>query len=138
MHKMNFMKLILQRVALQATYTQGYLFIDNRYFCDTLEAKVFSEGRVRKDSRLVAIPKGKYQIVMHYSNRYKRFVPTIFEYGKCYMFQKGSKPNDAHGIIVGKNAPIGWIEESENYLQRLISRIHHAIRGGERVILEIR
>lgn len=132
------MRLILQRVAMQATYTQGYLFIDNRYFCDTLEAKVFTEGRDRKDSRLVAIPKGRYQIVMHYSNRYKRFVPTIFEYGKCYIFQKGSKPNDAHGIIVGKNAPVGWIEESENYLQRLISRIHHAIRGGERVILEIR
>lgn len=132
------MKLILQRVALQATYTQGYLFIDNRYFCDTLEAKVLKSGRDRKDSRLVAIPKGKYQIVMHYSNRYKRFVPTIFEYGKCYMFQQGSKPKDAQGIIVGKNAPVGWIEESENYLQRLISRIHHAIRGGERVILEIR
>lgn len=132
------MRLILQRVAMQATYTQGYLFIDNRYFCDTLEAKVFTEGRDRKDSRLVAIPKGRYQIVMHYSNRYKRFVPTIFEYGKCYMFQQGSKPNDVHGIIVGKNAPVGWIEESENYLQRLISRIHHAIRGGERVILEIR
>lgn len=131
------MKLILHRVAMQATYTQGYLFVDNRYFCDTLEAKVLKAGRDRKDSRLVAMPKGRYQIVMHYSNSHKRSVPAIYLNGKCCMFQQGSKPKDAQGIIVGKNAPIGWIEESESYLQRLISRIHHAIRGGERVILEI-
>ena len=123
---------------MQATYTQGYLFVDNQYFCDTLEARVFVPERDRLNAKNVAMPKGRYQIVMHYSNRYKRFVPTIFEYGKCYMFQKGSKPKDAQGIIVGKNAPVGWIEDSEDYLQRLISRIHHAIRGGERVILEIR
>lgn len=123
---------------MQATYTQGYLFVDNQYFCDTLEARVFVPKRDRLNAKNVAMQKGRYQIVMHYSNRYKRFVPTIFEYGKCYMFQQGSKPKDAQGIIVGKNAPVGWIEESENYLQRLISRIHHAIRGGERVILEIR
>lgn len=123
---------------MQATYTQGYLFVDNQYFCDTLEARVFVPERDRLNAKNVAMPKGRYQIVMHYSNRYKRFVPTIFEYGKCYMFQQGSKPKDAQGIIVGKNAPVGWIEDSEDYLQRLISRIHHAIRGGERVILEIR
>lgn len=123
---------------MQATYTQGYLFVDNQYFCDTLEARVFVPERDRLNAKNVAMPKGRYQIVMHYSNRYKRFVPTIFEYGKCYMFQQGSKPKEAQGIIVGKNAPVGWIEDSEDYLQRLISRIHHAIRGGERVILEIR
>ena len=133
------MKILLKRVAIQATYTQGYLFVDNQYFCDTLEARVFVPERDRLNAKNVALPCGRYRISMHYSNRYKRAVPFILQdNGGISNFHYGSKPRDAKGIIVGKNATVGWIMDSEAYLQRLQSRIYHAICGGERVILEIR
>jgi hypothetical protein len=34
------MKLTLKRIALRDTYTIGKLYIDDVYFCDTLEDKV--------------------------------------------------------------------------------------------------
>lgn len=133
------MQILLKRVAMQATYTQGYLFIDNEYFCDTLEARVFVPNRDRRDARGLALPKGRYRVSMHYSGRYKRVVPVIYlSNGKDHKFHHGSKPKDAKGIIVGKNAAVGWIENSTDYLQKLNSKIHHAINGGESVILVIK
>lgn len=132
------MQIQLKRVALQATYTQGYLFIDNQYFCDTLEARVFNPLTDRSNSRNIALPCGRYRVSLNYSNRYKRTVPVVYlGNGRDCKFHYGSKPKDAKGIMVGKNAPVGWIMNSQDYLQKLYSKIHHAIEGGESVVLMI-
>ena len=43
------MKLILKRIALKPTYTIGHLYIDGKYFCDTIEDKVRD---LKKESKI--------------------------------------------------------------------------------------
>ena len=33
------MEIVIKRIAKKSTYTIGKLYIDNKYFCDTLEDK---------------------------------------------------------------------------------------------------
>ena len=61
------MKLTLKRIALRKTYTIGKLYIDDNYFCDTLEDTVrdldkdgkFDNGE-KKIKGKTAIPYGTY------------------------------------------------------------------------------
>ena len=63
------MKLKLNRIALRKTYTIGKLYIDGKYFCDTLEDTVrdtnksgkFDNGE-KKVKGKTAIPYGTYEI----------------------------------------------------------------------------
>ena len=63
------MKLTLKRIALRQTYTIGKLYIDDAYFCDTLEDTVrdtnksgkFDNGE-QKIKGKTAIPYGTYEI----------------------------------------------------------------------------
>ena len=63
------MKLTLKRIALKPTYTIGKLYIDDKYFCDTLEDTVrdlnkngkFDNGEEKIKGK-TAIPYGTYEI----------------------------------------------------------------------------
>jgi len=77
--------LLLDRIYKAETYTIGKLYIDGVYFCDTLEDKVRD---INKDGDLLdkgeekvygetAIPSGTYQIVITYSNRFKKPLPLL-------------------------------------------------------------
>jgi len=67
------MELLLKRVAKKNTYTIGKLYIDNKYFCDTIEDK--DRGLSEKDDiskikrtkikNKTAIPTGTYDITMN-------------------------------------------------------------------------
>ena len=78
------MKLTLKRIALKPTYTIGKLYIDDNYFCDTLEDTVrdlnkdgkFDNGE-KKIKGKTAIPYGTYQIKWTYSPRFKKV--SIYE-----------------------------------------------------------
>ena len=68
------MEIVIKRIAKKSTYTIGKLYIDNKYFCDTLEDK----DRGLKDTMSVeeilkikvkhetAIPTGTYTLVLSY------------------------------------------------------------------------
>jgi len=78
------MKLKLKRIALKPTYTIGKLYIDDVYFCDTLEDTVrdknkngkFDAGEYKIYGQ-TAIPYGKYEIKWTYSPRFKRYMPLL-------------------------------------------------------------
>ena len=67
------MKLLLKRIAKKQTYTIGKLYIDNVYFCDTIEDKdrglksnmPLSEIKQKKVYGQTAIPIGTYNISMN-------------------------------------------------------------------------
>lgn len=84
------------------------------------------------------MPCGTYRVYVQYSRRYKQSVPYIFLHKRSCKFHVGSKPKDATGIIVGKNANPGWIEDSESILQALTRKLQRAIQHGESVMLVIR
>lgn len=67
------MKLYLKRIARRETYTIGKLYIDGKYFCDTIEDKdrgltqstPLSEIRKIKIKTQTAIPTGTYKVTLN-------------------------------------------------------------------------
>ena len=78
-------KLRIKRIAKQPTYTIGKLYIDDKYYCDTLED---TDRGLKQTDNLVsikshkiygktAIPTGEYFINLTYSPKFKRILPVI-------------------------------------------------------------
>lgn len=67
------MKLTVKRQHGTKGYTHGQLFIDDVYFCDTME----DEERAVKVQDETAIPLGHYKVIIDMSLRFKRLMPLI-------------------------------------------------------------
>ena len=107
------MILTLKRIALRDTYTIGKLYIDDVYFCDTLEDKVrdlnkngiFDNGEVKVKGQ-TAIPYGEYEVVWAYSPRFKKFTPRLLNVNSFsgVLIHAGNDSTDTDGcILVGQN-----------------------------------
>ena len=79
------MELLVRRLVFNKNYTEGQLFIDGAYFCDTLEDKTrdfnkdgdLDEPGEEKVYGETAIPFGTYQVIMSYSTKFKKLMPEI-------------------------------------------------------------
>ena len=126
------MKLTLKRIALCQTYTIGKLYIDDDYFCDTLEDTVrdfdkdgkFCNGE-KKVYAKTAIPYGTYEITTNVvSQRFKNRVWAKPYDGKIprlinvpsfdgVLIHPGSSSADTSGcLLVGKNTIVGRLTDS--------------------------
>ena len=118
------MKLKLNRIYKAETYTIGKLYVDGVYFCDTLEDKVREDGV--KVFGETAIPKGTYNVLITYSNRFKRDMPLL---QNVPMFDgirihAGNTDKDTHGcILVGKNTIKGKVTASSMTYERLFEML---------------
>lgn len=76
------MILKLIRTNLQSDYTEGELYIDDSFFCFTVEDKVRAKAglwnRLVKVYAQTAIPYGTYPVLVTWSNRFKRMLTGIF------------------------------------------------------------
>ena len=79
------MNIILNRIAKKAKYTIGKLYINDKYFCDTLEdtdrglTQSMTEQQIgsKKVYGETAIPTGTYRIIISYSNKFKKQMPLL-------------------------------------------------------------
>lgn len=126
------MKLTLIRKYKLPTYTIGKLYIDEEYFCDTLEDKdrgltdgmTVSEISKIKIKKETAIPTGTYKVTITYSNRFKKNMPLInnvkgFE---GIRIHSGNTNQDTEGcILVGFNKVKGNVINSRDTYNKLFS-----------------
>lgn len=148
------MKLTLKRIALKPTYTIGKLYVDNHYFCDTLEDKVrdlnkdgdlndAGEGKVAGQT---AIPYGTYKVTMDvqspkFSQRAsyawcKGYLPRLLDvpHYEGVMIHSGNTPAHTAGcILVGENTVKGQVLNSMNTLKRLVN----ILKGAENITITI-
>jgi hypothetical protein len=107
------MKLTLKRIALRPTYTIGKLYIDDVYFCDTIEDTVrdinkngkFDNGEKKVHSK-TAIPYGNYEIKWTYSPRFKKYTPQLMNVPSFegIRIHAGNTSSDTEGcLILGEN-----------------------------------
>ncbi|MEE0041779.1 DUF5675 family protein [Catenibacterium sp.] len=107
------MKLTLKRIALRPTYTIGKLYIDDVYFCDTIEDTVrdlnkngkFDNGEKKVHSK-TAIPYGTYEIKWTYSPRFKKYTPQLMNVPSFegIRVHAGNTSADTEGcLILGEN-----------------------------------
>lgn len=128
------MELKLVRIFKGANYTIGRLFVDNEYLCDTMEDTVrdlnkdgdlndIGEGKVWGKT---AIPYGTYNIIINYSNRFKRELPRLLNVKGFdgILIHPGNTAEDTHGcILVGINDSKGKISKSKITFDKLFAKM---------------
>lgn len=141
------MKLTLKRIALRPTYTIGKLYIDDVYFCDTIEDTVrdinksgkFDNGE-QKIKGKTAIPYGTYEIKWTYSPRFKKYTPQLMNVPlfEGIRIHAGNTSADTEGcLILGKNKQVGKVLNSRATINKFYPIIKEACSNGK-VTIEIK
>lgn len=126
------MNIILNRIAKKAKYTIGKLYINDKYFCDTLEdtdrglTQSMTEQQIvsKKVYGETAIPTGTYRIIISYSNKFKKQMPLLLNVPGFagIRIHSGNTEKDSLGcILVGKNKAVGKVLESRDTYSKLFS-----------------
>lgn len=134
------MKLLLKRVALRATYTIGKLYIDDRYWCDTLEDRVRDLGKENKVPGETAIPSGTYDVVVNISPKFKRILPRLLRvpYFDGILIHRGNTAKDSAGcILVGENREVGKVLNSTYWEKQITDHLLAAQNRNEDIKIKI-
>ncbi len=135
------MKLQLRRFKFLERSTLGWLFIDHVFESFTLEDKVRPDGVKIKNE--TAIPAGTYQVILDYSNRYKKFMPHLLDVPnfKGIRIHSGNTDADTSGcILVGERITDKWTIEggtSRPAMNRLFNKLKKAVSLEEDITIEI-
>lgn len=150
------MKLTLKRTAKKPTYTIGKLYIDDVYFCDTIEDtdRGLYQGqdlelikKIKINSK-TAIPRGTYKITLNvvspkyskkkiYQDICKGRVPRLLNVPgyEGVLIHIGNTADDSSGcILVGENKQIGKVLNSTETFRKLYNKI----KGQENLTIEIK
>lgn len=118
------MKIKLKRTFKGAEYTIGKLYLNDEYFCDTLEDVVRPEGR--KIAGKTAIPTGEYKVVLTESKRFKKLLPLLINVPNFtgVRIHSGNTHHDTEGcILVGENKVKGRVINSRATMNRLMAQL---------------
>ena len=142
------MELKVKRIARKDGYTIGRLFINNEYFCDTLEdtdrglssTMQVNEILAKKVKAQTAIPTGKYDVILTFSPRFKRVLPLLLNVpGYQYIrVHNGNRPDSTEGcLLVGENKAKGQVINSRATLEKLMSVLLDCEKRKEKVTILI-
>lgn len=130
------MKLTLKRIALKQTYTIGHLYIDGKYFCDTIEDKVRDLKKEPKVKGQTAIPYGTYEVITNvisprfkdrsWAKPYGGKVPRLVHVPgfEGVLIHPGTDQNSTSGcLIIGQNKIKGKVINSQKTFYALMSKL---------------
>lgn len=152
------MELLLKRIAKKEDYTIGNLYVDNVFFCDTLEDKdrglnetqSLLEIQSKKVYGQTAIPYGTYKIDMNtVSPKFKDRSWAKFCGGKLprlidvkgyngVLIHVGNTAEDSVGcLLVGMNLEKGKVLKSQETFRKLYEVLNEAKLRGEDIQITI-
>lgn len=131
----------LRRTAKKSTYTIGKLYVNEEYFCDTIEDTdrgLSSDMDVSEITKLkihgqTAIPTGTYNVVMTYSPRFKKIMPLLENVPgfSGIRIHSGNDSSDTEGCILpGQNKVVGKVINSRVYTNKLYKVISDGLKSG--------
>lgn len=115
------MRLRVERRWAKEKYIIGRLFVDDVFFCHTLEPPRTGEHP--------CIPQGHYKVEMYPSGKFHALRPILLNVpGRSgILIHEGNFPRDTMGcILVGKNERVGSLNYSRNTLSNLMRRIQQS------------
>jgi len=115
--------------------TIGELHVDDRFECFTLEDRV----RAMKVRETTAIPPGRYEVVVTWSNRFKRPLPLLMNvpnYDGVRIHTGNTDENTEGCLLVGKTKRPDFVGGSKLAFDALFPKIQAAAQR-EKVFLEI-
>jgi len=134
------MELKLIRKTLTDKSTIGELFINGVFYCYTLEDKDRKlESGGKKIHSLTAIARGKYSVIVSYSNRFKQYMPQIINVPQFegIRIHSGNKSENTEGcILVGRTKSVDFIGESKIAYTGLFSQLKK-VEKTEKITIEI-
>jgi hypothetical protein len=142
------MEILLVRENFTDDYTEGKLFVNGVYVCDTIEDKdrgldsSMSEDDIlsKKVYGKTCIPYGRYKVVIDYSNKYGKMLIHIlnvkgFEGIRIHSLNSAE---DSLGCIgPGKRTAPGWVSESRKHYAIIHEMVESALNRGDEVHITI-
>lgn len=124
--------------------TESKLYVDNIYECFTLEDTDRQlEGGGIKVQNNTAIPRGVYEVIVTYSNRFKRETPMLLNVPGFtgIRIHAGNTTEDTEGCIlvgdINSKEDDNFIGASRIAYSRLFKKIKQAISNNAKIILEV-
>lgn len=128
------MQLKLIRTKSNKEYTEGKLYIDGAYFCDTLEDtdrgldQTMSEFEIkrRKIYGQTCIPSGEYKVILNMSPKFKKILPRILDVKgfEGILMHAGNTVQASSGcILLGTKSADGVLINSRKAVNALIDKI---------------
>ena len=135
------MKLLVERAFPREKYTIGRLYVNDQYYCNTLEPPVrdYENGEVKVYGNS-AIPKGEYEITYRYSVSFTRYMPYLknVPYFTGVMIHTGNTVKDTKGcILVGLNLLVGKVCNSKAMFRELNAEMYKAWKRKEKITINI-
>ena len=131
----------LNRIAKKPLYTIGRLFVDGKYFCDTLEDRCRDFDKEEKVMNETAIPEGIYEVIVNVSAKFRRKLPLLLDvpHFSGIRIHRGNMDKDTSGcILVGENKQQGRVINSTGYELKLTEMIEKAMLSGEKIVIQVR
>lgn len=124
-------ELTLKRINISEKSTTGALFLpDNVFGCFTLEDTV----RNHKIPGKTAIPSGRYEIQINWSNRFQKMMPQLLDvpFYKGIRIHPGNTPANTEGcILVGRTFDRDFVGESRLAYDDLFPRLKDMLNYGK-------
>jgi hypothetical protein len=136
------MNLTLNRVMFSSSATLGKLYCGSDFLCYTLED---TDRKLECDGEKVygqtAIPRGTYQVVVDWSNRFNKELPRLVDVPgfEGIRIHAGNAPEDTEGcVLVGTNIiNENLIGNSRTAMLLLMAKLNAAYDKGEQVWLTV-
>jgi hypothetical protein len=132
------MRLKLARKWFTEKATCGILYVNDKFFCYTIEDVVRPAGE--KVNGKTAIPWGTYKVVVTYSNRFQKPLPLLINVPNFVgvRIHSGNQAGDTEGcILVGMTHSANWIGSSQVAMNNLLDRLDEAYDLGQDISIEI-
>lgn len=129
------MILELKRKIFTDDSTIGEISIDGEFVCYTLEDKV----RDVKIQNVTAIPYGKYEVIINFSNRFQKYMPLLLKVPgfEGVRMHPGNKSADTEGcILVGSSKSLNFIGNSRVTYNSLFAKMKLAAKK-EKIFINI-
>ena len=142
------MEIEVKRIARKERYTIGNMYVDDTYFCDTLEdadrgladTMEIDEILENKLKGITAIPTGKYDVILSFSPRFKRVLPLLLNVKgfEGIRIHSGNTAEDTEGcLLVGENKEKGKVLNSRATFERLMAILLECEKRKEKVTITI-
>jgi len=141
-------RLTLTRKYLKNSYTIGTLYVNDVYFCDTLEDRnrdankdgKLSEGEA-KVMHQTCIPFGVYRVIVNLSPKFNRLLPRLLNVPgfKGILIHRGNEAGHTSGcILVGENKQVGRLINSAKYEVEITKKLIEYQHTGYKILIEIK
>lgn len=137
------MEILLLRDTLRPGFTQGKLFINNVYMCETMEDcdRYLENPKNKKIPGKTAIPIGTYNVIIDKSIRFGRLMPHVENVPQFegIRIHSGNTAEDTEGcILLGNVRAAASVLDSRTAFVKFMDTIHQALIRQEKVTLRVK